>query len=83
MGTDWNPNQALPIDLLKVILEWYDTKMQEANTALELSRQIVTHTYIAVAYVLSLRDPEGFLLDLDGLKILDKKMSMGSISLSV
>ena len=65
MGSDWNPNQALSVDLLLALLEFVEGQIREAEVPVELNRWVVAHTYIVVEYVLSMRGPEGFLLDLD------------------
>ena len=67
MGADWNPNQALSVELVKAVLAWFEKKIEGTNGAVELNRWVVAHTYVVVGYVISLRGPEGFLLDLDGL----------------
>ena len=67
MGTDWKPNQALPIVLIKRVLGCIEDKIEDANGAEELNRWVVAHSFIVIGYVISLRGPEGFLLDLEGL----------------
>ena len=67
MGSDWSPNQALSIKLLLEVLDWIEAKVQNSTVDVEVNRWIVAKTYLTVAYVCSLRGPEGFLLDLEGL----------------
>jgi hypothetical protein len=67
MGQDWRPNKALSIELLLLLLESTELKIQESVSLNDKSRGIVFHTYVVVCYTCSLRGCEGFLLDLDGL----------------
>ena len=67
MGLDWSPNKALAVPILLDGLDWMENKVQNVNNPVNLNRWIVAKTYISVAYVCSLRGPEGLLLDLEGL----------------
>jgi hypothetical protein len=67
MGQDWRPNKAIPVELLLIVLEAADLKIQEAVSPQEKNRWVVFHTYVVVCYMISLRGCEGFLLDLAGL----------------
>jgi hypothetical protein len=67
MGQDWWPDKAIPIELLLILLESTEFKIQEAITPHAKNRWLVFHAYVAVCYTLSLRGSEGFLLDLAGL----------------
>jgi len=66
MGQDWRPNTALSTNLLIEILNKIELELEDSNEE-ERHNLIVFRAYIAVAYCISLRGPEGFLLDLDGL----------------
>jgi hypothetical protein len=67
MGQDWRPNKAIPIELLLLVLETADLKVQEATSLREKDCWISFHTYVVICYVLTLRGCEGFLCDLAGL----------------
>jgi hypothetical protein len=67
MGQDWRPNQAMNVPLLLSTLKGIEDKIQDSPTSRELNRWTVLHTFILVTYTVSLRGPEGFLLDLEGL----------------
>jgi hypothetical protein len=67
MGQDWCPNKALYIDLLLSLLESAELKITEAVCLHDKNQWVVFHAYMAVCYKCSLRECEGFLLDLDGL----------------
>ena len=68
MGQDWKPNQALSIDLLLRVLERIEEQICYAENKEEENKWTVMHTYVTVSYVVSLRGPEGFLLDLESLR---------------
>jgi hypothetical protein len=54
MGQDWQPNEAMSTELILL-------------TYRETNRLTVFHTFAVVAYIISLRGSEGFLLDIGGL----------------
>jgi hypothetical protein len=74
MGQDWRPNKAISIGLLLLLLEAAELKVQEALSLQDKNRRIVFHTYVATCYTISLREGDGFLLDLGGL---NRKLSAG------
>jgi hypothetical protein len=67
MGQEWRPNQAMGIPLLLATLQDIEDKIQGSPTSRELNRWTVLHTFMMVTYTVSLRGPEGFLLNLEGL----------------
>jgi hypothetical protein len=67
MGQDWRPNKAIPVELLLLLLESTELKIQEAVSIQDKNRWLVFHTYVVVCYKLSPRGCEGFLLNLSGL----------------
>ena len=68
MGQTWLPNKAFSIDLLKELLRQVDLRIStNARDFFERHRWTVFKAYATVTYVVSLRGPEGFLLDLKGL----------------
>jgi hypothetical protein len=66
MGQEWRPNQAMSLPLLLATVSAIDEKIQGSPSSRELNRWTVLHTFVLVTYVVSLRGPEGFLLDLEG-----------------
>ena len=67
MGQDWRPNQALTPPLVLEVLSWLDERIQNSLDPKVVCLFTLAATFYAVCYVLSLRGPEGSLLDLDGL----------------
>ena len=67
MGSDYHPNRGMSIELLLAILSDAEDRITSAPSREERHRWIVFHSFVVVTYVVSLRGPEGFLLDLDGL----------------
>jgi hypothetical protein len=67
MGQEWRPNQAMSIPLLLLVLRSVDEKIQSSTSSQDLNCWTVLHAFICVTYAVSLRGPEGFLLDLEGL----------------
>ena len=68
MGQTWLPNKALSTKQVLEILKIIDSRLQGViNDNVETHRWTVFKAYVTKAYVLSLRGPEGPLLDLDGL----------------
>jgi hypothetical protein len=67
MGQEWRPNQAMSIPLLVSTLQTIDDRIESASTSREVNHWTVVHAFISVTYAVSLRGPEGFLLDLDRL----------------
>jgi hypothetical protein len=68
MGQICKPNQALSIDLILAVLRQIEDRIEASDTGTEENRWTVLHTLIVTTYVLSLWGPEGFLLDLNGLR---------------
>jgi hypothetical protein len=68
MGQDWRPNQAMSTPLLLKLLSEVELRIDDAPSPRDLNRWIVFHSYVVVTYVVSLRGPEGLLLDLAGLR---------------
>jgi len=67
MGQDWRPNIALSTKLIIELLTKTEERISEAEEDEVKHDWMVFSTYITISYVISLRGPEGFLLDLDGL----------------
>jgi hypothetical protein len=68
MGQDWRPNEAMSTELILAVLEEAEERLSDAPTYWETNRWTVFHTFAIVAYIISLRDSEGFLLDIGGLR---------------
>jgi len=67
MGQDWRPNQGFSTDLLLVLIRKAEEEILSAENEDDKHLWIVFVTYVVVTYVISLRGPEGFLLDIRGL----------------
>ena len=67
MGQDWRPDQAITPDLLLQLLEELERKILSSTDYKNTHFFIMAGTYFAVSYDLSLRGPEGLLLDLGGI----------------
>jgi hypothetical protein len=67
MGQAWRPNKGMSIELLLLVLEEAERRIEGAASVREVNRWTVFHTYSVVCYVVSLRGSEGLLLDLEGL----------------
>jgi len=67
MGQDWRPNTAISTKILIELLMKAEERISEGDDDETKHDWIVFSAYITIAYVISLRGPEGFLLDLEGL----------------
>jgi len=67
MGQIHKPNLAMSNQLITTLVEGLETKVDEAIDDDEVHLWSSVLTYVVISYVLSLRGPEGFLLDLRGL----------------
>jgi len=71
MGQDWRPDRAMTPQLMQHLLARVENRIMnlqgDANKVDRL-RWIFSGTYFAVSYVISLRGPEGLLLELEGLR---------------
>ena len=68
MGQDWRPNLALPTFLIMQVLAYAEREIDSDLDTTDRHRWIVFTVYLAIAYTISLRGPEGFLLDLAGIR---------------
>jgi hypothetical protein len=68
MGQIWKPNQAFGMNLLLDLLNEVGSRIENAASPREEICWVALHTLMVVSYVLSLRGPEGFLLDLSGMR---------------
>jgi hypothetical protein len=69
MGQDWRPDRAISPQLMQHLLARIENRIMDLGgeeNKLELHRWISAGTYFAISYVVSLRGPEGLLLDLEG-----------------
>ena len=67
MGQEWKPNKGMSMELLLLVLDEAETRLEGAASVREVHRWAVFHTYSIICYVVSLRGSEGLLLDLEGL----------------
>ena len=68
MGQYRRPNEALDLPLFSKSLSTVENNIEGATTPDEVIRWTVAHTYVVTSYILSLRGPEGFLLDLANIR---------------
>ena len=76
MAQDWRANQALSLDLVLELLRRVEMHIGEARSGKETNKWVTAHCYFVISFVLSLRGPEGFLLDLDGTRFYWKEKSI-------
>ena len=67
MGQIWLPNRAMSDDLREEFFKQVQRRIEAQTNVEERHRWIVFQAYAVCVYTVSLRGPEGFLLDLDGL----------------
>jgi len=67
MGQICKPNLALSVPLLKLVLRKLEIKFRNSVTIEDKHLSISILSYVAISYTLSLRGPEGFMIDLQGL----------------
>ena len=68
MGQDWRPDRAISNELMHQVMAGVDTKILTSITNEMKARWVSAGTYFLICYVVSLRGPEGLLLDLKGLR---------------
>lgn len=74
MGQDWRPNKAVSTELIVAIVDKVQTRMMEGEGNPKVENDWLTFgTFLVISYVLSLRGPEGLLLDLRGLISFEEK----------
>jgi hypothetical protein len=69
MGQDWRPDRAITAQLMQHVLSRVEGRILELGgdqNKADRERWIFAGTYFAISYVLSLRGPEGLLLELEG-----------------
>jgi len=67
MGQVWRPNQAISIDLMHALLTRIEEKVLGSEEPDEGALWVTLGAYVVICFVVSLRGPEGLLLDLEGL----------------
>ena len=67
MGQDWRPNRAISNQLMNELLVGVETKVKDCITLDEQEKWLLAGGYFCICYVLSLRGPEGLMVDLEGL----------------
>ena len=68
MGQDWRPNRAISSQLMLALLDATESKIINAgNMSVDRDKWIMAGSYFCFCYVLSLRSPEGLMVDLNGL----------------
>ena len=67
MGQDWRPNRAISCLLMTKLLTLAETKIRQSSNSKEREKWVTAGSYFCFCYVLSLRSPEGLMVDLPGL----------------
>ena len=67
MGQVCKPNLAMSIPLLKALIKNTEVKIEQSEDNEEQHMWLVFLNYVTISYTVSLRGPEGLLLDLNGL----------------
>lgn len=67
MGQDWRPNHAISSSLMHRLLMLSESKMVGAENINDKHKWTMAGAYFCICYVLSLRSPEGLMVDLEGL----------------
>ena len=67
MGQDWRPNRAISCTLMLKLLSLAEDRIREASDSKEREKWVSSGAYFCFCYVLSLRSPEGLMVDLPGL----------------
>ena len=67
MGQDWRPNRALSNPLIHRVLNLTESRILLSTSKAEREKWVIAGIYFCFYYVLSLRSPEGLMVDLPGL----------------
>ena len=68
MGQDWRPNRAISNPIVLILLDLTESRIVNAAVdERERDKWIMAGAYFCFCYVLSLRSPEGLMVDLSGL----------------
>ena len=67
MGQDWRPNRAVSSGIMIELLKLTGARALAASTRAEMEKWIFAGCYFCFCYVVSLRSPEGLMVDLKGL----------------
>jgi hypothetical protein len=67
MGQDWRPNRALSNPLIHRVLNLTESRILLSTSKIEREKWVIAGAYFCFCYVLSLRSPEGLMVDLPGL----------------
>lgn len=67
MGQDWRPNRAISVELMTSLLRITESRITESPDLISKGKWIMAGGYFCFCYVVSLRSPEGLLVDLEGM----------------
>jgi hypothetical protein len=73
MGQDWRPNKAMSTDMIVKMLRLVAQRIESALGVEEQHKWLTFGTYSVITYVLSLRGPEGLLVDIKGMLKYEEK----------
>ena len=67
MGQDWRPNRALSSEIMSKLLNLVESKVRLTPDTNDRLRLVMAGAYFCFCYVVSLRSPEGLMVDVPGL----------------
>ena len=67
MGQDWRPNRAISTPLVVKLLNCIESKIRGSSDSNERMMLVMAGAYFCFCYVVSLRSPEGLMIDVPGL----------------
>jgi hypothetical protein len=67
MGQDWRPNRAISNPLMIKLLDLTEAKIRMSKDSNERLSLVMAGAYFCFCYVVSLRSPEGLMIDVPGL----------------
>ena len=73
MGQDWRPNRAISTALVIKLLSRVEEKIRLATSSLSRLSFVMGGAYFCFCYVVSLRSPEGLMVDVPGLNEFGEK----------
>ena len=67
MGQDWRPNRAISSELMTCLLNMVESKIRLTSDMNDRLTMVMGGAYFCFCYVVSLRSPEGLMVDIPGI----------------
>ena len=67
MGQDWRPNRAISTEHMTILLNLVESEIRSSVSDTDRFTFVMAGAYFCFCYVVSLRSPEGLLMDVPGL----------------